>query len=159
MKIQENTAELWDNVWDKPSTVEKLLYTVAKEERLIRWQRMEAMIRERFGTFEGLSVIEIGAGRGTNAALMAQRGAQVTVLDDSDSALERAKRLFDALALDVELVNDDALDLPDSLRDRFDVSMSFGLAEHFLDERLKRPAGSRARRCQPGACVSARRNR
>ena len=135
MKIQENTAELWDRVWDKPSTVEKDLYTVAKEERLIRWQRMEAMVRERFHRFEGLSVIEIGAGRGTNAALMAQRGAQVTVLDYSDSALERAKRLFDALALDVELVNDDALDLPDSLRDRFDVSMSFGLAEHFLDER------------------------
>lgn len=135
MKIQKNTAELWDSVWDKPTTVEKDIYTVAKEERLIRWQRMEAMMLERFGSLEGLSAIEIGAGRGTNAALMAQRGAKVTVLDYSDAALERAQRLFDALDLQVELVNDDALDLPESLRNRFDVSMSFGLAEHFLDAR------------------------
>jgi len=135
MQIKKNTSELWDSVWDKPSTVEKDLYTVAKEERLIRWQRMEAMMLERFGSLEGLSAIEIGAGRGTNAALMAQRGAKVTVLDYSDAALERAQRLFDALDLQVELVNDDALDLPESQRDRYDVSMSFGLAEHFLDGR------------------------
>ena len=131
---RENTAELWDGVWDRPAPIERDLYAVAKEERLIRWQRIEALILARFGGFANLSVIEVGAGRGTNSALMARRGARVTVLDYSESALERSRRLFDGLELPVELVLQDALDLPESLRGKYDVSMSFGLAEHFLGD-------------------------
>jgi SAM-dependent methyltransferase len=134
---KKNTAELWDGVWAQPSAVEKDLYAVAKEERLIRWQRMEAMVDSRFGGFDGLSVVEVGAGRGTNAALMARRGARVTVLDYSDGALERSRRLFDALGLAVEHVCADALDLPESLHGRYDLAMSFGLAEHFLGAHRK----------------------
>ncbi len=133
--VQKNTAELWDGVWTRPATIEKDLYTVAKEERLIRWQRMEAMVLDRYGGFEDLSVIEIGAGRGTNAALMAQRGASVAVLDYSDIAMERARRLFEEMDLPVDFILQDALDLPESLLNRFDVSMSFGLAEHFLGDK------------------------
>ena len=132
--IEKNTAQLWDGVWTRSASIEKDLYTVAKEERLIRWQRMEAMIIERFGGFEGLSVVEVGAGRGTNAALMAQRGAQVAVLDYSAVAMDRARRLFEEMDKPVEIIQQDALDLPQSVRGRFDVSMSFGLAEHFLGE-------------------------
>lgn len=135
--MQKNTAELWDGVWAKPATVEKDIYQVAKEERLIRWQRMEAMILERFGGFEGLSVIEVGAGRGTNAALMAQRGASVAILDYSEGALERSRRLFDAMELPADMILANALDLPADLRGRYDVSMSFGLAEHFLGEQRR----------------------
>lgn len=129
----KNTAQLWDDVWvDKPANVEKDLFRVAKEQALIRWQRMEARVLDRFGGFDGLSVIELGAGRGTNAALMAQRGAKVSVLDYSESALERSRKLFDQLNLPVEFILQDALDLPSSMHGRYDVSMSFGLAEHFL---------------------------
>jgi SAM-dependent methyltransferase len=135
--IERNTAELWDGVWTKPATVEKDIYTVDKEERLIRWKRMEAMVLDRFGSFEGLTAIESGAGRGTNAALMARRGANVTVLDYSDAAMERARRLFEQLELPVEFVRHDALDLPPSIEGKFDLSMSFGLAEHFLDDRRR----------------------
>jgi SAM-dependent methyltransferase len=129
---QRNTAELWDNVWVRSPSVERDLYAVAKEERLIRWQRMEAKVLERFGSFENLSVIELGAGRGTNAALMAGRGAHVSVLDYSGIALERSRRVFENLELPVELVLQDALDLPPGLVGKYDISMSFGLAEHFL---------------------------
>jgi SAM-dependent methyltransferase len=132
---ERNTSQLWDDVWAARSpSVEKDLYAVAKEERLIRWQRIEAKILERFGAFAGLSIVELGAGRGTNAALMAHRGARVTVLDYSQTALDRSRRLFDNLGLPVELVLQDALELPDDLRGRYDVSMSFGLAEHFLGD-------------------------
>jgi SAM-dependent methyltransferase len=133
---QRNTADLWDNVWaGKPAAIDRDLYAVAKEERLVRWQRIEATILERFGRFDDLSVIEIGAGRGTNAALMAQRGAKVTVLDYSERALERSRALFGVLQLPVELVRCDALHLTESVRGKYDVSMSFGLAEHFLGEK------------------------
>ncbi|HEX7082180.1 MAG TPA: class I SAM-dependent methyltransferase [Gammaproteobacteria bacterium] len=135
--IQRNTADLWNRVWTKPASVDKDLFRVAKEERLIRWQRIEAIVIARYGAFSNLSVIELGAGRGTNAALMAQRGAKVAVVDYSETALERSRRLFDSLGLRVELILQDALDLPARLCGRYDVSMSFGLAEHFLDEKRR----------------------
>jgi SAM-dependent methyltransferase len=114
--------------------MERDLYAVAKEERLIRWQRIEAQILSRYGGFADLNVIELGAGRGTNAALMARRGARVAVLDYSERALQRSRVLFDELELPVEFILQDALDLPQTLRGRYDVSMSFGLAEHFWGE-------------------------
>jgi len=133
---ERNTAQLWDSVWTRSPSVEKDLYAVAKEERLVRWQRIEAKILERFPGFDQLSVLELGAGRGTNAALMAGRGASVAVLDYSEIALQRSRRVFENLGLPVSLVLQDALGLSDELRGRYDVSMSFGLAEHFLgDER------------------------
>lgn len=136
---EKNTAGLWDNVWvDKPANVEKDLFRVAKEQALIRWQRIEARVLDRFESFAGLSVIELGAGRGTNAALMAQRGARVAVLDYSESALERSRKLFDQLNLPVEFILQDALDLPVSMQGQYDVSMSFGLAEHFLGEQRRK---------------------
>lgn len=129
---ERNTAQLWDSVWTRSASVDKDLYAVAKEERLIRWQRMEAKILERFRSFGELAVIELGAGRGTNAALMAARGAHVSVLDYSEVALQRSRSVFSNLELPVDLVLQDALDLAPEHRGRYDVSMSFGLAEHFV---------------------------
>ncbi len=129
---ERNTAQLWDNVWTRSSSVEKDLYAVAKEERLIRWQRMEAKILERFAAFDALAVIELGAGRGTNAALMAARGARVSVLDYSEIALQRSRRVFANLDLPVDLVLQDALQLEPQHIGQYHVSMSFGLAEHFV---------------------------
>jgi SAM-dependent methyltransferase len=132
---QDNTAQFWDGLWRKPVSVEKDVFRVRKEERLIRWQRLEALILGRYGSFNGLSVIEIGAGTGTNAALMADRGASVTVLDYSAVALDRSAQLFERLKLPAEFVEGDALTLGEELKGRYDISMSFGLAEHFTGAR------------------------
>jgi SAM-dependent methyltransferase len=109
----------------------------AEEARTPRWQAQEDYVRATWGGFEGLRVIEIGAGRGTNAALYAQRGADVTIFDTSPVALEQARELFVGLGLDADYVAGDAFNLASSLRDSFDVSMSFGLWEHFLDDRRR----------------------
>ena len=58
-----------------------------KEENGIRWQRIEKVVHQEFGSFNKLKVIEIGAGTGTNTALTAKRGADETVLDYSENAL------------------------------------------------------------------------
>ena len=89
------------------------------------------------GRFDGLRAIEIGAGRGLNAFLFARRGADVTLLDRSSVALEQAKRLFDEHGLQVTLRETDLFALPENLRGGFDVSMSYGLCEHFLEERRR----------------------
>lgn len=134
---EPNTPELWDDIWRSGTTADEHRRNVAREELSIRWQRIERRVAARFGGFGNLSAIEIGAGAGTNAAAMAKRGASVTLLDYSPAALETARGLFAANALEADFVQANALDLPDEVRGGFDIAMSFGLNEHFTGaERL-----------------------
>jgi 2-polyprenyl-3-methyl-5-hydroxy-6-metoxy-1,4-benzoquinol methylase len=128
---EPNTPELWDDIWRAGTSAEQHRADVAREELSIRWQRIEQRVLARFGGFEGLRVIEIGAGAGTNAAAMAKRGASVTLLDYSPTALETAKGLFAANGLEADFVEANALELPDAVRGGFGIAMSFGLNEHF----------------------------
>lgn len=132
----KNTAELWDNLW-KDIPIERDRYNFIKEEKGIRWQRIERKVLENFGSFKDLEVIEIGAGVGINAALMAKCGAKITVLDYSVGALKRARTFFKRNGLTAKYINQDALKLRKSLFSKYDISMSFGLAEHFKDEKRR----------------------
>jgi len=119
----------WDAQWRvEPSDP----HAPDAEERTPRWRAQEALVRERFGGFDGLTVVELGAGRGLNALLYARRGAQVTLLDTSRLVLDQARGIFAGHGLEPELVEADVFALPEEVRGRFDVSMSFGLCEHFL---------------------------
>lgn len=128
---EPNTPELWDDIWRAGASADEHRRNVAREELSIRWQRIEERVRARFGGFEDLRVIEIGAGAGTNAAAMAKRGAAVTLLDYSPLALGRARELFAANGLEAEFLEANALELPDAMRGASDIAMSFGLNEHF----------------------------
>jgi SAM-dependent methyltransferase len=142
----ERTAD-WDAQW----RVEPLdAAAPAAESRTPRWRAQERLVLERFGSFEGLQVVEIGAGRGLNALLYGRRGARVTLLDLSRLVLDQAQTLFDAHGIEVELVEGDVFDLPAAVRDRFDVSMSFGLCEHFVGERRRRVVAAHLEALRPG---------
>ena len=130
--MKKNAPELWDNLW-QPLTLEEDLYNLKKEELSIRWQRIESAVLEKCRSFKNLKVIEIGAGAGTNAALMAKRGAEVTVLDYSEKALERSQTFFERHKIEATFLLQDALNPDSSLLNKYDVSMSFGLAEHFRE--------------------------
>src|SRR5208282_2886160 len=137
MIIEKNTPQLWDRLW-REITAQELLQIMSREKKGVRWKRLETAILEKFGTFEGLRAIEIGAGLGTNAALFAVNGAEVTVLDYSDQALCRSRELFNEAGVEGIFIKHDALALPLKLLGEYDVSMSFGLTEHFLgDDRLR----------------------
>ena len=73
--MKKNTPQLWDEVWKDNYSIEKDNLALEKEENCIRWQRIEKIVIREFGSFNNLKVIEMGAGIGTNAALMARRGA------------------------------------------------------------------------------------
>ena len=111
--------------------------------------RAGALIVERFGSFGGLRAIEIGAGRGLNGFLFAERGAEVTLLDNVVLALEQARALFDAHGLSFAAEEADLFALPDELRGAFDVSMSYGLCEHFLGERRQAVVARTSTCCGP----------
>jgi 2-polyprenyl-6-hydroxyphenyl methylase / 3-demethylubiquinone-9 3-methyltransferase len=135
MASGKNIPDVWDELWSRPISAQEDLFNLAQEENGIRWQRIERIALQKFGTLAGLRVIEIGAGAGTNALLMARRGAHVTILDSSESALGRAMQLFQRFNLTAEPVCQNALSLPADLLERYDIAMSFGLAEHFQGEK------------------------
>ena len=131
--MENNTPQLWDKSWKKAlASPGEDIFKLAKEENSIRWQRIEKIVLEEFGFFNNLKVIEIGSGVGTYAALMAKRGAKVTILDYSESALKRAREFFKRNKLFADkFIKKDAFSLSPSLLGKYDISMSFGLTEHF----------------------------
>ncbi|MFA5992273.1 MAG: class I SAM-dependent methyltransferase [Candidatus Pacearchaeota archaeon] len=130
--MEKNTPELWDDLWDERSEQEDFL-SIEKEEASVRWLKIEKKVNEKFD-FKNLKVIEIGAGAGINAILFAKRGSKVTILDYSQNALDRSKQLFKKNKLKARFVLADALNLKKNLSSKYDLSMSFGLAEHFTGE-------------------------
>ena len=122
----------WDAQWrGEPQD----LGAPAAEAKTPRWRAQEQLVAERFGSFANVRAIELGAGRGLNGFLFAERGATVTLLDNVPLALEQARTLFDAHGLSFASADADLFELPDELRGAFDVSMSYGLCEHFLGAR------------------------
>lgn len=131
--MKKNTSGLWDSLWARESSFAESISSIRKEELSIRWQIIHSEVLKKFGSFDRLQVVEVGAGSGTYAALMAKKGASVTIIDYSAKALARSKKLFSHCDLNAVFIQADALRLPSALQSCFDVSMSFGLAEHFLD--------------------------
>lgn len=133
---RKNTAHLWDKVWDDPHISKANALILQSEAATILWSRIKDSVVSNFGNFKKLSVIEIGAGTGTYAALMAKMGAQVTVFDYSPKALQRARDFFKENKLHATFVQGDAFNLPKVIKDKkFDISISIGLTEHFKGKR------------------------
>ncbi len=145
----ERSAD-WDAQWRAEPLDPK---AVDAEERTPRWQAQERLVRERFGAFDGLRVIEVGAGRGLNGLLYARRGALVTLLDDSALALEQASELYAASGVGFEALVADVFELPAASPGVYDVSMSFGLCEHFLGDRRRRVVAAHLELVRPGGLV------
>jgi SAM-dependent methyltransferase len=141
------TAADWDEQWRlTPLDVA----APAGEARTPRWRAQERLVAERFGGFDGLRAIELGAGRGLNGLLFARRGAHVTLLDNLPRALDQARELFDANGVTFEPAAEDLFALPDRLLGAFDVSMSYGLCEHFLGERRQAVVAAHLEVLRPG---------
>jgi SAM-dependent methyltransferase len=123
--------------WDAQWVAEPLRASAAlREGSTPRWRAQERVIDALFGGFSQLRVIEIGSGRGLNGLLYALRGAAVTLLDQSPLVLRQARELYAEHEVTFDPAVGDVLELPRTLYGRFDVSMSFGLCEHFVgDER------------------------
>jgi SAM-dependent methyltransferase len=137
--------------WDAHWRVEPLDPAIADAEELTpRWRAQERIVHARLGGFDGLRAIEIGAGRGLNGLLYARRGAAVTLLDESAFPLEQARTLYAAHGVGFEAVEADVFALPSELRGAFDVSMSFGLCEHFLGERRRGVVAAHLELLRPG---------
>jgi 2-polyprenyl-3-methyl-5-hydroxy-6-metoxy-1,4-benzoquinol methylase len=130
-----NSSALWDALWQKSSgNLKQMIYSVHEEEHGPVWAQIKAALEQNFGSISGLNVIEVGAGSGTYGAIFARQGARVTVLDYSENALQISKDLYASLGIAAAFILADALSIGEDLKGKYDVSMSFGLAEHFSDQ-------------------------
>lgn len=147
---EKNTPELWDRAWGREVTPEQDAFNRAREESGVRWKRTRRLIEQRLGGFDDAKVIELGAGAGTVAACMAALGAHVTVLDFSTKALSRSREFFTRAGITGDFVEADALAMPPEHQGTYDISMSYGLAEHFTGEERQRIIEAHLRTLRPG---------
>lgn len=130
--------EVWMRIWSRPFSRDENRFDIEREGETVRWRKIRSLILNKFGTFLGLKVIEIGSGRGIYSLLASLEGAQISLLDNNEVALQRAKEFFCEWNQDFKGIVADAFNIPKEWWGTFDVAMSYGLAEHFrYPERLE----------------------
>lgn len=140
-------AATWDTIWSEHADGGD---DPLAELHSLRFKTQDRLVREHLGSFEGLRVIEVGAGQATNALLYAVQGARATALDTSQVALDQSSERFRVRGLELSPIQADVFDLPADLRGKFDVAMSFGLCEHFLGERRRAVVAAHIELLRPG---------
>jgi 2-polyprenyl-3-methyl-5-hydroxy-6-metoxy-1,4-benzoquinol methylase len=129
--------EIWDKKWE---IIKQSSLVVTRASMSSRWKKITERVKKHFGSFKDLNVVELGSGSGVESLLTALQGANVTLVDYSKTALTRAKALFSSYNLNPICCNQSIFNLDDRFFSSFDISMSFGLVEHFL----KNPERERA---------------
>src|SRR5207253_4314731 len=103
-----------------------------------------------FENAQGLRVLEIGCGLGTDGAQFAKAGALYTGVDLTDAAVDLARKRFELFELPGEFRTADAEDL-DFADARFDLVYSHGVLHHTPD--TGRAVNEVPRVLRPGACA------
>jgi len=137
----EGIASVWDKVSERYS---------AQSVNQPHNQAFFRVFMETTGVPKGRSYCEVGCGSGMSSALLAQMGADVSLVDIAPKALEFARSNFANLGLQATFYQQDALQM--ELEDgTFDVVWNCGVLEHFYDpgklqliremRRITRPGG------------------
>jgi 2-polyprenyl-3-methyl-5-hydroxy-6-metoxy-1,4-benzoquinol methylase len=108
--------------------------TLNRERRTLRWKAIKDSFTARFGSLKGLRTIELGAGTGDISLLLALEGADTTLFDANEQALELARFKFSVMGATPKLRTGDFLSLEADLIGKFDAAVSYGTVEHFAGE-------------------------
>lgn len=122
---------IWTRLWQHAPSVEKDEAVLARERRGPRWKWMRSELHHAFGSLAGLKTIELGSGRGDLSVLLAEEGAEVTLLDVNTLALASATERFARLGLRATPVQCDLRAARGVAHAPFDVALSIGVIEHF----------------------------
>lgn len=132
--VHSDSSVPWERVWRSEPTPDKDAVLLNRERDSKRWGLVVDRIEATFGSIRGISTVELGSGRGDLSALLAERGADVTLVDSCSQALDQARARFDRLGLSARFEQADFL-APDFAKQRqYDVSLSSGVIEHFRDD-------------------------
>jgi SAM-dependent methyltransferase len=141
---------LWDRLWRHSPPDAKDDALLAREERSPRWSAIVERLERTFGSVAGLKTVELGSGRGDLSALLARRGANVTLLDSSKTVLAQAARRFERLKLNARFKHADMFSSLSLDSGDFDVALSSGVIEHFKGVERARSVGAHFDVLRPG---------
>lgn len=144
---------VWERLWQHCPSDAKDNVALERERRSVRWLTIVRRLHATFGSVSGLRTVELGSGRGDLSVLLAERGADVTLLDASEKALEQAEHRFTRLGLSATYQEVDMLHLNEAILNRFDVALSSGVIEHFKDEERTRVIRAHRDSVRPGGIV------
>ena len=114
------------------------------------WALIQRTVIKEFGSFENLRSIELGCGLGKVSILFSLLGAEPSLLDYSEKQITAAKYVHDQFEVNSAITEGNLLELPEELWGQYDVSMSFGTAEHFWGDDRQRVFYSHAKVLKPG---------
>jgi len=133
--VRGTPDKVWERLWSGIGSQSRSDELLSRERVNARWILIRNRLRDVYGSIRGLRTIELGSGRGDLSALLAQEGAEVTLLDASASALRHARERFARLGLNATFVVGDLFALHKELSRQFDVALSSGVMEHFVGGR------------------------
>ena len=126
MKKNKANDTDWDNWWSIKFSQNSFLY---KLWHYFLWRAYERLLSS-IDLKRGCRVLELGSGSGRISLQMAQKyGCEVTLIDNSRSAIEQAKRHFKDCGIEARFIHSDLLDI--NIKEEYDLVHSEGLIEHF----------------------------
>ncbi len=147
--------EVWEAVWSNELLTEQAVRNKLKRElRTYRWRAIRNAFELHFGTLKGLRTIELGAGTGDISLLLATQGADATLLDANERALEIARFQFKMCGFEPKFVHGDFLNLDAGLFGHFDAAVSYGVVEHFVGNDRMLSCRSHVQVLRPGGMVA-----
>lgn len=136
-EIDKAGKQYWDETWkasDLPPVwrVDSLQIRDYPERKLFDYIRQQ--LAEHGVDKAGYSIVEVGCARSAVLPLFGLKlGMQVYGVDYSEIGCEQARAVLARENVQGEVFTCDVFSVPDYLKERFDVVVSFGLVEHFKD--------------------------
>jgi len=127
--LETLNADGWGVIWS-PEANNQIQDDVLFHTESILGRKILKYLVDHFGTLRGRRTIEIGCGGAIYSLILAQQGAEITLLDYSTEALRLAEQNLRALNLNATLVQGDAFNPPMRF-DYYDIALSFGTVEHY----------------------------
>ncbi len=109
----------------------------SENRKLSAWDDLSEIVyrtlKRELGYLHNRNIMEVGSGTGRISARLCEEGANVTLLDTSQTALKISERIFREKGLKATFIEGSALNIP--LEDEtYDAVWSSGLLEHFKKE-------------------------
>lgn len=126
--MEKNYLEINRKLWNTRTAVHYESDFYGVNEFIRGGTSLQSIELERLGNLEGKKVLHLQCHFGQDSISLARLGAEVTAIDLSDKAIEKARELAAACGEKVQFICCDLYDLPEQLSGEFDlVFTSYGV--------------------------------
>jgi 2-polyprenyl-3-methyl-5-hydroxy-6-metoxy-1,4-benzoquinol methylase len=91
------------------------------------------IVEEAIGKLKGKKIVDVGSGTGITSAYLSSKGAQLHLVDISQTALDFGKKYFQSKGMSVRCYKQNAFKM-NFAPNTFDVAWNGGVIEHFNDD-------------------------